>query len=221
MLASGQVAGQDSCAVNPVSMRPVTVADTICMTKFGDHDYSVWGASSEGHVAQFSPDETKFVVVLRKGNIKNNTNDYSILLWRTEDVFNSSVPELLLTMSSSSNRAAIEKVKWLPDNETLVFLGEHPGEQTRLYTFNVRTRALTKYSGGSENLLAYDLSPDASHTAYVAEGPVESLWDTNTDRMGSSYFHTKYHEPRHGQARTKCPVVFSEEKRSCSSHNYG
>jgi hypothetical protein len=59
--------------------RPVTIVDAIEMTKLADPSY--WGGgSSAGRVAQFSPDGTKFVVVLKKGNLENNTNEYSILL---------------------------------------------------------------------------------------------------------------------------------------------
>src|SRR6266581_4288845 len=75
--------GQDDCAIDSRSTRAITVADAICMTKLGDYDYSVWGASSRGRVAQFSPDGKKFIVVFRKGNLQTNNNDYSVLLWKS------------------------------------------------------------------------------------------------------------------------------------------
>ena len=153
------------------------------MTKLGDPDYAVSGASSQGHVAQFSTDGAKFVVVLRKGNLEKNTNEYSMLLWETEGVFHSAAPDLLLTMSSSSSRPAIQSVKWLPDNETLVFLGENPGEQTQLYTFNISTRVLAKLSNSAANILAFDLSPNGKHLAYI-DDQVGSLWDDATSRSG-------------------------------------
>src|SRR5713101_5806225 len=62
--------------------RPVTVGDCIRMTKFGDPSYW-YGVPSAGLVAKFSPDGRKFLVVLRRGNIEQNTNDYSLLLWKT------------------------------------------------------------------------------------------------------------------------------------------
>jgi dipeptidyl aminopeptidase/acylaminoacyl peptidase len=180
----GSAPGQTGCPNNLQNPRPVTVADTICMTKLGDPEYSVWGASSRGRVAQFSPDGTKFIVVFRKGNLEKNTNEYSILLWQTEGIFRSSAPDVLLTMSSSSNRPAIQKLKWLPDNETFVFLGENPGEQAQLYSFSLRTQALRKLSNDSASLLAFDLSPDGRHLAYIADSPVENLWDDKGRRDG-------------------------------------
>src|SRR5690242_3125056 len=56
--------------------RPLTVADSIRMTRFGDPQYDL-GAASKGLVAKFSPDGKRFVVVLRKGNLATNTNEYS------------------------------------------------------------------------------------------------------------------------------------------------
>src|SRR5258708_11545585 len=79
--------------------RPVTVADAITMTRLGDYDYSFNGLSAEGRVAGFSPDGKKCVVGLRKGNLEQNTNDYSLLILQTSRTFKSQAPKDLLTMS--------------------------------------------------------------------------------------------------------------------------
>src|SRR6266481_1003096 len=60
--------------------RPVTVADSIGMKTLADSNYFV-GYSVVDPVVHFSPDGTKFVVVLRKGNLQQNTNEYSLFLW--------------------------------------------------------------------------------------------------------------------------------------------
>jgi dipeptidyl aminopeptidase/acylaminoacyl peptidase len=153
------------------------------MTKLGYPEYW-WGAPARGHVAQFSPDREKFVVVLRRGDLENNTNEYSMLLWQTQDIFRSPASDVLLTMSSSSNRPAIQNVKWLPDNETVVFLGENVGEQSQLYALNVQTRTLRKLSESRDNILAYDVSPSGGYFAYVASSVAENLWDDKTRRTG-------------------------------------
>src|SRR5436190_595691 len=103
--------------------RPVTVADSIQMTGLLGSNYRM--GSSKGHVAQFSPDGKRFVVVLQKGNLQNNTNEYSLLLYQTSEALRNPKPEMLLTMTSSTNRDAIKNLRWLPDNETVVFLGEN------------------------------------------------------------------------------------------------
>src|SRR6266478_1076498 len=70
--------------------RPVTVADSIRMTRLGDPLYFA-GGPSKGLVAKVSPDGKRFVVVLRKGNLENNTNEYSLILFETDEVFRSPV----------------------------------------------------------------------------------------------------------------------------------
>src|SRR5260370_40487669 len=89
--------------------RLVTVADAIGMTRFSD-DYYFRGGSSAGRIARFSPDGTHFTITVKKGNAQLNTNEFSILLFHTADALLSPKPEVLLTMSSSSNRDGIKNV---------------------------------------------------------------------------------------------------------------
>ena len=163
--------------------RAITVADTIQMTKLGDREY-FRGGSAAGRVARCSPDGKKFVVILRRGNIQENTNEYSLLLWQSANVLKSPTPELLLTMSSSSNRAAISDVAWLPDNVTLTFLGENATQLRQLYSFNIQTRALQELTTHATNVMYYSLSARNHRIAYVAEVPDESLWDERARRDG-------------------------------------
>lgn len=181
--ADGYGAPDEGRSPERQAKRSVTVADAIQMTNLGDPYY--WeGGSSRGIVARFSPDGKRFVVVLRTGNAKQNTNDYSMLLWRTEDVFVAPSSTLLLTMSSSSNRPAIQDVEWLPDNKTVEFVGEHPGEKSQLYTLNVETRILKRVSDSPDNILAYGITRNGDRTAYVAEMATEDLFDEKARREG-------------------------------------
>src|SRR5260370_20513003 len=121
---------------------PVTVADSIRMTKLGAYSGR----------AQFSPDGKKFVIVVKKGNLHENTNQYSLLLWQSAEVFSSPPPTVLLRMSSSSNRPAISAVSWLADSQRIAFLGEEPGELQQLYTYHLRTKQLRKITNQPTNL---------------------------------------------------------------------
>ena len=109
------------------------------MTRFGDPYYAD-GGSAKGIVAKFSPNGEQFVVVLKRGNLQDNTNEYSLVLFRTAESFHSPTPRALVSMSSSSNRPAIHNVVWLNDNDTLLFLGEHPGEKSELYSTSMQLR---------------------------------------------------------------------------------
>jgi dipeptidyl aminopeptidase/acylaminoacyl peptidase len=159
--------------------RAVTVADAIDMTKLGDRY-----AAFNGQVVQFSPNGQYFVAVVRKGIVKNNTNEYSLLLWKTDRIFHSPAPEIALKMSSSSNRQAIQDVTWLADNQTVAFLGEHPGELHQLYSFNIRTRTLKKIIDHPTNLIWYGITPSGDKIAYTAETPVESIFDQKARQQG-------------------------------------
>ena len=154
-------APQNAAPLGVESKRPVTMADAIKMTRFADPNL-------DGRVAQYSPDGTKFVVVLRKGDLNSNTNEYSILLWRTNELFRSPKPEVLVRMSSSSNRPAIGSITWRDDNETILFLGENPGELQQLFSFNTHALNLEKLTASSTNVLSYSVSA-ANNIAYVAE----------------------------------------------------
>jgi hypothetical protein len=159
--------------------RAVTVADAIEMTKLGDRL-----AALGGQVVEFSPNGKYFVAVVKRGNLKYNTNEYSLLLWKADHIFYLPAPEVVLKMSSSSNRQAIQDVTWLADNRTVVFLGEHPGELHQLYAFNINTRTLMKLSSHATNLIWYGVTPSGDRIAYTAEAPVEGIFDQTVRHRG-------------------------------------
>jgi hypothetical protein len=158
--------------------RPVRVADCIRMTRFAD---AVEGFSP--NTAHFSPDGNQFVVLLKKGNLQNNTVEYSLVFWRTADVFHSPKPEVLLTFSSSSNRPAIRDVRWV-GNDTIAFLGENPGEEQQLYTLSLATRSLSKLTAHPTSLAAYSMSADGETIVFGAKQPVIQLFNDRVRREG-------------------------------------
>jgi dipeptidyl aminopeptidase/acylaminoacyl peptidase len=153
--------------------RPVTVADAIAMIRLADPQYIAGGPTTD--VAIFCPNRTQFVVVVRKGNIEQNTNEYQLLLWKTNEVFRSPTPKLLVQMSSSSNRPAIEDVTWRSDN-TLEFLGEQPGALHQLYTVDASTRELRQVTMHPTNVLSARMS-SGKEVAFVAAAPSMSFFD--------------------------------------------
>jgi dipeptidyl aminopeptidase/acylaminoacyl peptidase len=165
---------RDQSAERTVAARPITVMDAIGMREL----------SYEKDIVHYSPDGTKLVVVVKQGNLERDTNDYSLLFWKTDELFRRPNPEVLLTMSSSSNRRAIENLNWLPDNDTLVFLGENPGERRQVYSFKIKTHSLAVLTRHSTNVTWFSVSGDGSRIAYSAEGPQQSCFDSKTDRSG-------------------------------------
>jgi dipeptidyl aminopeptidase/acylaminoacyl peptidase len=147
--------------------RTVTVSDAIEMSVWADPQYFADG-SPGGRVGLFSPKGDQFIVVVRRGNLKVNTNEYSLLLFRTKDAFNNPKPKILATMSSSSNRDGIGNLKWLSDNETVVFLGENPGTMPAVYSLNVKTKRLQKLTHHATPVVAYDMSSNGKSLVFEA-----------------------------------------------------
>ena len=151
------------------SRRPVTVQDSVRMTRLADILYFN-GESSTGRVATFSPDGTQFAVVLRAANVEQNTNTFTLYVFRAADVFSSPKPFAVLTMASSSNRDAIGKLKWLRDNHTLIFLGERAGQVSQVYSFAVPEQRLVQLTHSLGPITNYDISDDGRKILFAMGG---------------------------------------------------
>ena len=178
IVISGMTAGTGVGSVP----RPVTVADGIAMTRAADVNAS--DSDSPNSVAHFSPDGGRFILLLEKGNLERNTVDYSIYLFPTANVSNSSKPKPLLTMASSSNRPAIMKIKWLSDNKTIVFLGENPGELPQVYEFDVDARHLIKLTNHPLEIAQYSISGSGQELLFTARPPLERTDTVKSQREG-------------------------------------
>ncbi len=185
---SSQTATAKAPEIHDQRQRSITVADAIRMTSVGDPSYYA-GGPSKGLVAKFSRDGKRFVVVLRKGNLEHNTNDYSLILFNAADVLHSPVPKILVTLSSSSNRPAIFNIAWLEDNETILFLGEHPGEQTQLYSIKCSSGILERLTNHRTNLTSFVAVGNGSRIAYLAEAASTSFVTEQTLRHGFHITH--------------------------------
>jgi len=174
--------GQGQQGANAIK-RAATVADSIQMTRLGDPYYDS-GGSAKGIFAKFSPNGEQFVVVLRKGNLQDNTNEYSLVLFKTEEAFHSPTSRAVVSMSSSSNRPAIQNVVWLNDNDTLLFLGEHPGETSQLFSVKCSSTRLTKLTNHATSLTSFATTPSGDEIVYVAENQDSSLMNDNVSRNG-------------------------------------
>jgi dipeptidyl aminopeptidase/acylaminoacyl peptidase len=147
--------------------RPITVADAVLMQKAQfSGDLAAGPVSS---VANFSPNGERFVIVLKKADVERNTNDFSLLLYRTATVLRSPKPDFILRMSSSSGRDAISKIRWLADSGSILFLGERPNETPQVYKLNINTKVVRRLTNHATAIVNYDASPDGSIIAFTAK----------------------------------------------------
>lgn len=131
-----------------------------------------------------SPDQSLVAVVLQKGDLRTDTNQYSILLWTRSGLLSSAEPQHLLTLSSSSTRPAIRHLRWLDDSRTLLFQGERPGQNQQIYSLNVINKTLLQLTNHPTSVCAFSSTPDGSRFAYTAETAVKPIFDKNTAKRG-------------------------------------
>jgi dipeptidyl aminopeptidase/acylaminoacyl peptidase len=155
----------------------LAVRDSIEMTKIGVSN------PISGIPAIFSPDAKKFLVVIHRGNLTLNTNDYSLLLFHSAETLHSPRPKVLLTVSSSSNNPGISCVRWLTNNSVL-FLAEKVGHPQQVYSLDLQTRRMRQITQHPTDILAFDATSDLSLVAYLAREPVTSLLDANSRKHG-------------------------------------
>lgn len=149
--------------------RAVTVADTILMTRIAGHKAMLHpGGSLSQDFALFSPDGKRFVIITKKGNLENNSMEYSMLLYQVDEIFARPHPRTLVSFASSSNREGINEPSWF-DNDTIGFLGEGPGERTQLYSVNCNTGERRRLTNHPTSLLTYSVAELNGRIAYVAE----------------------------------------------------
>ena len=156
--------------------RRITVKDTIEMTEFADRGYFL-GGKPDSPVALLSPDGKQFVVRLKKGDVERNVVKFWLLLFRTSKAFRTGNGIVLVTMSSSSNREAIQQVRWL-DNRTIVFLGETAGGSPQVYSLDVPTKRKFQLTHHSTPVVSYDFAQHGAQIVYEAIPPRPRFLDT-------------------------------------------
>src|SRR6266850_2732222 len=163
---------------------PVSVVDAIQMTQLVDPDHPNLDSPKYDPV-NFSPDGKNFIIVTKRGNIEQNTNDYSLLLFQTDGVLRSPTPKVLVLLSSSSLRPGIQHIQWV-DNHTIAFLGENAGELQQVYEVDCETRQLSKLTNHSTNVTSFAISPNNNTFLFLAEPErsVEPLFEGKTGRQG-------------------------------------
>lgn len=171
--------------VGNLQARAFTEADAIEMTNLGDPDY--WHHNqSVGRVAHFSPDQTQMVIVLRRGNLSEGVTEYSLLHYRSKDLLQVPAPQpnVILRVSSRSNREVFASPRWLADNRTLLFLGERPGEERQVFSVDIHTHTLKQLTRSRANVSSYSASADGMSVLYMAEEPQSDIWNDQTRRRG-------------------------------------
>ncbi len=150
---------------NGISGRPMAEVDVIQLSTFGSRPRG-YGAPD---VDVPSPDGHLHAIVVKYGSVVDNTNIFSLLLLHTDELFSHPRPDTLLTLVSSSNRPAIESVRWLSDNRTVMFIGERLGELPQVYALDTQTRHLAQRTHQASELTHFDIAPSGDPIVYTTK----------------------------------------------------
>jgi hypothetical protein len=199
--------------------RFLTEKDAIRMVRIAGHNaINEYAGTLTKDFAYFSPDRTQFVIVLKKGNLETNTNDYSLLLFKTAEVFASPKPRILAAMSSSSNREAITDIVWLADNDTILFLGQNPGETTQLYSVRTSSSALRKLTHHPTDLVAFTSNRAGEKVICVADKPLVPVVTDATRRAGVTVAREDMSDLLAGETHERALDLVVVDTRTSGSH---
>lgn len=146
----------------------LTVEDIIGLTTFGAS--SAPDFDDRFNIAR-SPDGRHIAVVAQRGNVTQNTREFSLLILRTSELAKRPRPQILAQFATTSNRSGVSRLQWLGDSETIAFIGEQPNELPQVYTANIRTLELLKRTNATTALIAFSINSSGDTVAYVAENP--------------------------------------------------
>lgn len=169
-------------ALPAASKRPITVADIIGMTRVAGTPYFAYRPKSG--FASFSPDGKQFAIVLARGNVAENTNDYSLMLFRTADEFEAGPGKLLVKVSSASNQLGMFDLEWSGDSAAIYFLGTYGSGPTELYSVECGSGAVKQITDEPAALISFSVSADGTAVAFEAERAPRELLSPIVMRTG-------------------------------------
>jgi hypothetical protein len=207
---------QGPATFSPVSnKRPVTVADFIQMTRVAGSPYFAF--RPKNGFAVFSPDRQQFVVAVARGNLERNTNDYSLLLFRTAEAFHGGRPRTLTSMSSSSNHLGMFDLKWSEDNDTIFFLGTTGDQPTQLFSVRCGSGELRRLTDHPTSLTSYAISQRGAELVFEAESPATTVVNERVLRYGLHVADEELSGLIAGKLDNEEPQLFVKETDSSSA----
>lgn len=149
--------------------RPIEVRDAIEMVRIED-DYGF----NERFVT-FSPDGSKFAVVVSRGDLTRDVIEYSLIVFDSADVRGAArrTPRAILSIpfhgdSSDQHATPITELVFLGDNRTISFLGTLRGEPRQVYAIDITTREVRALTDHPTAVKAYAVSDSGRLTFFAA-----------------------------------------------------
>jgi hypothetical protein len=162
-LAATQPCGSEP---SPPGRVGLSIPGLIGLTRIGSNMFGGYGGDE--HVV--SPDGARVAVVVQKGNLAQNTREFSLLVFHTAKVFKHPKPDIAATFATSSNRPGIAQLAWL-SNEVLSFIGEPQGALSQVYTIDLRTQELVMRTHAAQAVITFKAIDGGAAVIYATEAP--------------------------------------------------
>lgn len=197
--------------------RVPAVADSIQLTVLADPDVN--SARSLAGGFKQSPDGRRFFVVTRQGNLETGQNDYVLHLYDAQSVrrsmTQSELPRAtaLAHFSSSSNRPAIARARWLSDSRTIALVAENPGEAAQVYSIDSQTGRIQQLTHHPTPVVDFDLNTTAQRFVYLAEMPPD--WSARVAHgyeVGTSTLYEVMGKGRYSLYTPVAPYIGAKDK---------
>jgi dipeptidyl aminopeptidase/acylaminoacyl peptidase len=173
--------------------KPVSVEDAIEMRRIQRIP------AQYEEIAHFSPDGTRFVSVVWKGDLERNVNLYSLMLFdlRQQRV----APRILLTwefLSEQRNQHAspFSRISFLPDNRTIVFLGNKRGELPQVHALDTESSRLRQLTEHPTAVVSYGVSPRGEVRVFTAAAQPDGSECRSLYGSGLSLFDRRLDDER-------------------------
>jgi dipeptidyl aminopeptidase/acylaminoacyl peptidase len=152
------------------SSEPISIADMVRQTKFGDpanvgwRDYSGWQPA-----AAVSPDLSKAAVIVRNGEVTAEVNVGRLYVVKSGGS-GKPVLEPIASLSCATNDQPIALLKWLGDSASLMFAGCNGREPSQVYRVNLSDRKVTRITQEAD-LQWYDVDRTGKHLLTQSVAP--------------------------------------------------
>lgn len=145
----------------------ISVDDLLRFAAIGDPLSLDWN-DDIGAPGIFSADGSQVVIVVRGGDPQHETNNGTLWLYTTADLMRDK-PIKLAEFASSGPYQPIAFVRWLADNQTLVFAGTSGAEHSQIFSVNTRTHTLKQLTRFTEQFKWYDVAPSGNRLVTLVE----------------------------------------------------
>lgn len=168
---------------------PFTVADGIAMTRLVNPDLSAGRipdySMTRLPVFRFAPDGRKVAIVVHRGDLESGRDEYKLVLLDTSEVLafvNSKMasvfPKLRAVASFSidaeydaSDRDAIDQIRWLPDSQSIAFIGRASDGRGQMYEYVLDTGELRQLVNHPDDVASFSISAQRNRVVFSAYTP--------------------------------------------------